>query len=83
MTMKIIASVLVKRLKSVLKSQCGFLSGRHISNNIRLVIDLVNYKDLLDGSPSVLFLDFDKAFDTVSHNFIFNTLNFFKFDHYL
>ncbi len=62
--------------------QCVFLSGRHISNNIRLVIDLVNYKDLLDGIPLVLFLDFEKAFDMVCHNFIFDTLNFFKFYHF-
>ena len=70
--------ILAKRLKTGLneiihKSQYGFISSCHMSNNILLVF----HQDLLDGSPLILFLDFQKAFDTVSHNFIFNTVNFF------
>lgn len=45
------------------------------NNNIRLVSDLIEYKDFLDDEHLILFLDFQKAFDTVSHKFIFDTLN--------
>ncbi len=58
------------------------MKGRHISSNIRLVIDLVQYSNLLNGDPLILFLDFRKAFDTVSHNFIFDSLKFFGFRQY-
>lgn len=81
---KILASVLAKRLKNGLdfiihEAQCGFMPGRHISNNIRLVLDLVDYRHLLPGNPIILFLDFQKAFDTISHKFIFDTLAFLNF----
>lgn len=51
---KIIALVLAKRLKSVLHSiidetQSGFMQKRHISNNIRLVLDVLDYSDLIDS----------------------------------
>lgn len=81
---KILASILAKRLKSKLHTlidecQSGFMKNRHIANNIRLVLDLIEYKDFLDDEHLILFLDFQKAFDTVSHKFIFDTLNFFNF----
>lgn len=81
---KILASILAKRLKSKLHTlidecQSGFMKNRHIANNIRLVLDLIEYKDFLDDEHLILFLDFQKAFDTVSHKFIFDTLNFFHF----
>ncbi len=55
------------------------MKGRHISSNIRLVIDLVQYSILLYGDPLILFLDFRKTFDTVSHNFIFDSWKLFGF----
>uniref|UniRef100_A0A4W5LQJ3 Reverse transcriptase domain-containing protein n=1 Tax=Hucho hucho TaxID=62062 RepID=A0A4W5LQJ3_9TELE len=58
------------------------MKGRHISNNLRLVLDLVEYCDLLDDFPDILFLDFQKAFDIVSHNFIFDCLKHLKFGHF-
>ena len=84
---KIIALIFAKRLKSCLNDlidecQSGFMKGRHISNNLRLVLDLVEYRDLLDDFPVILFLDFQKAFDTVSHNFIFDCLKHLKFYHF-
>ncbi len=58
------------------------MKGRHISSNIRLVTSLVQYSNLLNGDPIILFLDFRKAFDTVSHHFIFDLLKFFGFGQY-
>ncbi|KAF7641042.1 hypothetical protein LDENG_00298150 [Lucifuga dentata] len=55
------------------------MKDHNISNNIRLVSDLIDYSELLEGDPVILFLDFHKAFDSVSHQFIFDTLQYFKF----
>lgn len=81
---KILALLIAKRLKSVLnsiieESQSGFMKNRHITNNIRLVLDILDYPDLIDDDGFILFLDFYKAFDTVEHKFIFQTLNKFGF----
>lgn len=54
------------------------MSGGYISNNIRLVLDLANYRHLISGDPVTLFLDFQRAFDAISHHFIFDTLAFFN-----
>ena len=59
------------------KTQSGFMVDRHISNNIRLVLDLVDYSDLISEDSFILFLDFFKAFDTVEHLFIFQCLEKF------
>ncbi len=81
------ASSFAKRMKNALneiidETQCGFMKGHHISSNIRLVIDLVQYSILLNGDPLILFLDFKKTFDTVSHNFIFDSWKLFGFRQY-
>ena len=81
---KVFASVLAKRLKNVLdpiidETQSGFMRKRHISNNIRLVLDLIDYSFLCPDDSFIFFLDFYKAFDTVEHNFIFQTINLFGF----
>ncbi len=53
------ALIFAKRMKNALneiidETQCGFMKGRHISSNIRLVIDLVQYSNLLNGDPLIL-----------------------------
>jgi len=77
---KIIALVLAKRLKCVLNSiidetQAGFLPNRHISNNIRLILDMLDYSHLLQKESFILFLDYYKAFDTLEHEFLFQALH--------
>lgn len=76
---KIIALVLAKRLKSILNSiidecQSGFITQRHISNNIRLILDLLDYSDLISTDSFILFLDYYKAFDCLEHDFILQAL---------
>ncbi len=60
---KIFASVIAKWLKNVLdtvieETQSGFMRKRHISNNIRLVVDLPDYSFLCPDHSLILFLDF-------------------------
>ncbi len=81
---KILALILSKRIKNVLNSiidetQSGFLNNRHISNNIRLVLDIFDYLNLISDDSFLLFLDFYKAFDTLEHHFNFQCLEKFVF----
>lgn len=81
---KILASVYANRLKSDLNSiiaetQTGFMKNCHISNNIRLVLDLLDYADNVDSDAFVLFLDFYKAFDTIEHPFLIQAIKAFGF----
>lgn len=84
---KIFAIVFAKRLKECLHSiidetQSGFMKDRHIMNNIRLVLDLFDYSNLVEHNSFILFLDFYKAFDSVEHHFIFKSLQKFGFGEY-
>lgn len=63
----------------LLMRQSGFMRKRHISNNIRLVLDLIDYSFLCSDDSFIFFLDFYKAFDAVEHNFIFQTIEQFGF----
>lgn len=72
---KIIALLIAKRSKSVLdniidESQSGFLRSRQISNNIRLVLDILDNSELILNDSFMLFLDFYKEFDSTEHVFL-------------
>lgn len=59
-----IAARLKKGIADIISdTQSGFIKGRVIHNNIRLVRDLLDYIDLIDYDGFILFLDFYKAFD--------------------
>lgn len=84
---KIFAIIFAKRLKDCLdgiidETQSGFMRDRHIMNNIRLVLDLFDYSDLVEHNSFILFLDFYKAFDSVEHHFIFKSVQKFGFGEY-
>lgn len=81
---KVLSGAIAARLKKgvssiISETQSGFLRGRSIQNNIRLVLDLLDYSYLVQGRGFVLFLDFYKAFDSVEHPFILKTLHHFGF----
>ena len=81
---KLLSSCLASRMKSVLPliihdSQKGFMKGRFIGENIRLLYDtlLLTEKENIPGL--LLMVDFEKAFDSVSWLFIEKALHFFNF----
>jgi len=81
---KIFAKVLANRLKQCLQNlihsdQTGFLKGRNIGNNIRLILDIIDYTDTKDIPGAILLLDIEKAFDSVSHKFLLQVLKHFNF----
>lgn len=86
---KVLAHIFAQRIKICLDTiiddiQSGFMQGRHISNNIRLILDLIDYEPYigLTDNSYILFIDIYKAFDTVKHNFLFDLLDFFGFGKY-
>lgn len=81
---KLFAMIFAKRLKIGLddlidEEQSGFMHGRNICNNIRLVLDMIDYNDLIVDNSFILFVDFYKAFDTISHKFMFKAIHSYGF----
>jgi len=81
---KIVASVLALRLKKVLPSiistdQTGFMEGRFIGCNVRLVNDIIQYANENNKEGCLIMLDFEKAFDTLEWSFLQNSLIKFNF----
>ena len=78
---KIISKVLAERLLYVLptvihQTQTA-VYGRKIDQNIHLVRDLIEIANRDDDTEAFLFLDQEKAFDRVNHNFLFKTMKTF------
>ena len=81
---KIASGSIANRLKTVLhkiisKEQTGFLKGRFIGENTRLLYDIMHYLDENDLSGLLLLIDFEKAFDSISWQFLQKTLDLFNF----
>ena len=80
---KIIAKLFANRLKLSLhtiikEDQQGFMPGRNISANIRSIVDMIEYTDIMKIPGTILLLDFEKAFDRVEHNFSIEVLKKFN-----
>ena len=81
---KIASSCICNRLKLFLpkiinSSQKSFLNGRNINDNLKLMYDVLLYTETEDIPGLLLLVDFHKAFDSVSWEFIDKTLAFFNF----
>ena len=81
---KIASKVIAKRIERVLPylihpDQTGFMKGRYIGQNIRLINDILRQTELQKIPGILLLLDFQKAFDTLDWSFIQKTLDLFNF----
>ena len=78
------STVFANRLKPVLQciihqDQKGFLSGRFIGENIRIIYDIL-FETKQQNIPGLLLsVDFQQAFDSVSWKFISKTLDYYNF----
>ena len=82
------SKAIASRLKFVLSDlinddQTGFLKGRSIVENICLVNNVISYTHLKDIPILLLFVDFEKAFDTIEWTFVRKVLEHFGFGSYL
>ena len=81
---KIAAKAIANRIKPVISKlinndQTGFIKGRFIGENIRLVDNIINYASENKIPGLLLFIDFEKAFDSLEWSFIERTLQYFGF----
>ena len=81
---KILSSCIAMRIQKVLpniihNSQKGFMKGRYIGENIRLLYDILAYTKTENIPGLIITIDFEKAFDSVSWCFIEKALVFFGF----
>ena len=81
---KIMTKAIANRIKTVLKvlidsSQTGFIKGRYIGENIRLLFDIIEYTEENNIPGLLLFTDFEKAFDSINHEYISKILDAFNF----
>ena len=81
---KIAAKAVATRMKKVLpdiinNDQTGFLKGRSIGENVRLLNSVISYAEQQNVPGMLLFIDFEKAFDTLEWKFLEKTLRFYNF----
>lgn len=81
---KLATKAVANRLKLVLpklidNDQTGFLKGRFIGENIRLIDSVINFTAAKNIPGLLVFLDFEKAFDTIEWPFIHKTFHHFNF----
>ena len=81
---KIASKAITKRIEQMLPSlihpdQTGFVKGRYIGENIRLISDVVEQTKKLNCPGILLSLDFQKAFDTLEWSCIHNVLKIYNF----
>ena len=83
-TYKIATACIANRLKCVLQKlihsdQRGFMAGRYIGENVRLIYDILSFTDTHNIPGLLLFIDFEKAFDSIAWSFIVKVLKFLNF----
>uniref|UniRef100_A0A803TDZ5 Reverse transcriptase domain-containing protein n=1 Tax=Anolis carolinensis TaxID=28377 RepID=A0A803TDZ5_ANOCA len=72
---KIFTCILADRLKEVLKvwikeEQSGFLPGRQLKDNVREIVDIIEYYEKSNKEEiALLAIDMEKAFDSVNWDF--------------
>ena len=81
---KIATKVIANRMKNVLpklihESQTGFMKGRYIGKNIRLILETLEYAEDQNLPGILFFSDFEKAFDSINHDYMFKCLRHCNF----
>ena len=59
--------------------QTGFIAGRYIGENTRLIYDIMDHTEQNNLPGLLLLVYFEKAFDSVSWSFIYKVLEYFGF----
>ena len=81
---KIASGTIANRLKNVLdhiinKDQTGFIKGRSIVENVRIIYDVMKFTEEQKIPGLILLIDFEKAFDSLSWNFLHKCLKYLNF----
>ena len=76
---KLLSTRLMYILPSIIHESQTAVYGRKIGNTINLVRDIIDLANKNNEEAALLFLDQEKAFDRVSHTFLFKVLEKFGF----
>ena len=81
---KIAAIALALRLEKVLptiisSSQTGYVRGRFIGESIRMISDIMSFTKAKNIPGLAVFLDFEKAFDSIEWKYLQKSLEVFNF----
>ena len=81
---KFYSGILAERFKLILPKlihadQKGFVNGRFIGENSRLIYDIINECEIQNSKNLIILIDFEKAFDSISWKFILDILKKFNF----
>ena len=61
------------------QSQTGFIKGRFIEESNRFIYDVMNYTAIKKIKGLLMFIDFEKAFDSVSWKFMYKVPRHYNF----
>ena len=81
---KFYSGILAERIKTILpksihSDQKGFIKGRFIGENTRLTYDIIEACNRKKIEGIIILIDFEKAFDSISWEFIQKTLQMLNF----
>ena len=81
---KIATKAIAMRLEKVLPKiihpcQAGYIKGRYIGECIRAISDIMSFTKQRNMPGAAVFLDFEKAFDSIEWNYLQKCLEIFKF----
>ena len=81
---KIGSACIASRLKRILpnlihEDQTGFVQNRYIGDNLRQMYDIIAYLDEQNLPGMLLNVDFEKAFNWISWDFMFKVLKAYGF----
>ena len=81
---KMATKVIANRVKNVITkiidhSQTGFIKGRYIGENIRLLFEIIDKAEEENKPGLIFFSDFEKAFDSIDHSYMKKCLKHFNF----
>ena len=81
---KIATKVIAIRMEKVLpkiihSSQTGYVKGRYIGESIRTISDIMSFTKTQNIPGLAVFLDFEKAFDSIEWNYLQKCLETFNF----
>lgn len=81
---KAIANKIKTKLPNIISpEQTGFIKGRYIGENVRILQETIEYINNLNEKGLIFFSDFNKAFDSLDHNFMKKCLLKFKFPQHI
>ena len=81
---KLASGAIANRIKLVLddlinRDQTGFIKGRSLVENIRVIYDIMKFTEEQQIPGLILLIDFEKAFDSLSWNYLHKALQHLNF----